>query len=175
MEGLTINSVAAEGKSVARAKLSPDAEKELVIFIPYGAPGDVADVQIDRKKHSFAEGHIVQLHEKSPMRVEPKCRHFGVCGGCRWQHISYAGQLEFKRQQVVDALTRIGKVEFPQVNKTLGSEKVFEYRNKMEYTFSHKKWRTWEEVKSGREFEDSSNALGFHIPGAFDKVLHIDE
>ena len=175
LEGLTINSVAAEGKSVARAKLSPDAERELVIFIPYGAPGDVADVQIDRKKHSFAEGHIVQLHEKSQMRVEPKCRHFGVCGGCRWQHITYAGQLEFKRQQVVDALTRIGKVEFPRVNGTLGSEKVFEYRNKMEYTFSHKKWRTWEEVKSGREFEDTSNALGFHIQGAFDKVLHIDE
>lgn len=175
LASLEIKSVAAEGKSVARAKLSPESEKEMVIFIPYGAPGDVADVQIDRRKHSFAEGHIVTLREKSEIRCEPRCGHFGVCGGCRWQHIIYPEQLEFKRRQVQDALERIGKVEIPKVNPTLGSENVYAYRNKMEYTFSDKKWRTWEEVKSGREFTDSSNALGFHIPGAFDKVLHIEK
>lgn len=175
LEGLEISGVAAEGKAIARARLSVESERELVIFIPYGAPGDVADVQIDRKKHSFAEGHIVALKELSWVRTEPRCAHFGVCGGCRWQHISYPEQLVFKRQQVVDVLDRIAKVEHPEVMTTLGSEREYGYRNKMEYTFSHKKWRTWEEVKSGSEFTDSSNALGFHISGAFDKVLHIEE
>ena len=174
LEGLEITSVAAEGKAVARARLSAESERELVIFIPFAAPGDVADVQIDRKKHSFAEGHAVRFERLSDVRTEPRCEHFGVCGGCRWQHINYAEQLNFKRQQVVDALQRIAKVEFPEVRPTLGSEREYEYRNKMEYTFSHKKWRTWEEIKSGSEFTDSSNALGFHIPGAFDKVLHIN-
>lgn len=174
LKSLPVTGVAAEGKAIARARLSENAERELVIFIPFAAPGDVADVQIDRKKHSFAEGHIVKLHESSPMRVEPVCSHFGLCGGCRWQHLAYPEQLKFKRQQVVDALQRIGKVEFPEVRPTLGSQRQYAYRNKMEYTFSNKKWRTWEEIKSGREFTDSDNALGFHIPGAFDKVLHID-
>lgn len=175
LKSLHISGVAAEGKAIARAKLSENAERELVIFIPYGAPGDVADVQIDRKKHSFAEGHIVRLETLSPLRVEPVCSHFGLCGGCRWQHLGYQQQLEFKRQQVVDCLQRIAKVEFPEVRPTLGSAREYAYRNKMEYTFSHKKWRTWEEIKSGKEFTDSDNALGFHIPGAFDKVLHIDK
>lgn len=175
LEGLEISGVAAEGKAIARARLSADSERELVIFIPYGAPGDVADVQIDRKKHSFAEGHIVTLLKESAVRTAPRCAHFGVCGGCRWQHIGYPEQLAFKRQQVVDVLDRIAKVEHPEVMPTLGSEREYGYRNKMEYTFSHKKWRTWDEVKSGAEFTDSSNALGFHISGAFDKVLHIEE
>lgn len=136
----------------------------IVTFIPFGAPGDVADVQIDRKKHSYAEGHIVRLVAPSPVRVEPRCRHFTVCGGCKWQHLPYAEQLKWKQQQVTDALTRIAKVELPEISPILGSSEIWAYRNKMEYTFSDKKWRTWEEVKSGKDFEDSSNALGSISP-----------
>lgn len=175
LENVEITAMAAEGKAIARVKMRPTDEMPIVVFIPYGAPGDVADVKIDRKKHSYAEGHIERIVAPSPMRVEPKCRHFGICGGCKWQHIPYDGQLDCKRQTVVDALTRIGKIAIPEVASTLGSKEAWRYRNKMEYTFSDKKWRTWEDVKSGKVFEDSPNALGFHIPGAFDKVLHIDE
>lgn len=175
LKGVEITGVAAEGKALARVKIRPDSEDRIVVFIPYGAPGDVADIQIDRKKHSFAEGHIVELVKPSEERVEPACASFGVCGGCRWQHLPYEAQLRHKRQQVVDALERIAKVELPEIPMTLGSKNVYSYRNKMEYTFSDKKWRTWDEIKSGRDFEDSSNALGFHIPGAFDKVLHIEK
>lgn len=175
IENVEISAMAAEGKALARVKMRPDDETPIVVFIPYGAPGDIADVKIDRKKHSFAEGHIERLVKPSSIRVDPKCKHFGVCGGCKWQHIPYEKQLECKRQTVVDALKRIGKIAIPEVAPTLGSREAWRYRNKMEYTFSDKKWRTWEDVKSGKVFEDSSNALGFHIPGAFDKVLHIDE
>lgn len=175
LENVEITAMAAEGKALARVKLRPDDESPIVVFIPYGAPGDIADIKIDRKKHSFAEGHIERLAVPSPIRVEPKCRHFGVCGGCKWQHIPYDRQLECKRQTVVDALTRIGKIAIPEVSKALRSMEPWRYRNKMEYTFSDKKWRTWEDVKSGKTFDDSPHALGFHIPGAFDKVLHIEE
>lgn len=175
LKNIEITSVAAEGKAIARAKLSENSESPIVIFIPFGAPGDIADVKIDKKKHSYAEGHIESLVAPSSVRTEPRCRHFTICGGCKWQHLPYQEQLKYKQQQVVDALTRIAKVEIPPVSPILGSEKVWEYRNKMEYTFSDKKWRTWEDVKSGKEFTDSPNALGFHIPGAFDKVYHIEE
>lgn len=175
LDSVTIESVAAEGKAVAKVRLREEDEKPIVVFIPYGAPGDVADVQIDRKKHSFAEGHIARLVKPSPQRVEPRCRHFTVCGGCKWQHLPYEEQLRWKQRQVEDALNRIAKIELPPVSPILGSDRIWAYRNKMEYTFSNKKWRTWEEVKSGCEFTDSPDALGFHIPGAFDKVLHIDE
>ncbi len=175
LENVEISALAAEGKALARVKMRPDDESSIVVFIPYGAPGDVADIKIDRKKHSFAEGHIERLVAPSPIRIKPTCRHFGICGGCKWQHIPYEKQLECKRQTVVDALTRIGKIEIPEVNQILGSKEIWRYRNKMEYTFSDKKWRTWEDVRSGKVFDDSPNALGFHIPGAFDKVLHIDE
>lgn len=174
LENVEITSLAAEGKALARVRMRPDDESQMVVFIPYGAPGDVADIKIDRKKHSFAEGHIERMVVPSPMRVEPACPHFGVCGGCKWQHLPYSEQLACKQQTVVDALTRIGKIDLPEVSPILGSEEIWRYRNKMEYTFSDKKWRTWEDVKSGKTFEDNPNALGFHIPGAFDKVLHID-
>ena len=174
LEGVAISGVAAEGKSLARVKLRPEDESEIVVFIPFGAPGDIADIQIDRKKRNFAEGHITRLVTPSEIRREPMCRHFTICGGCKWQHLPYERQLEFKREQVVDALTRIAKIPLPEIAPTLGSVEEWRYRNKMEYTFSDKKWRTWEEVKSGKEFKDSSNALGIHIPGSFDKVLHID-
>ncbi|MDE7095981.1 MAG: 23S rRNA (uracil(1939)-C(5))-methyltransferase RlmD, partial [Muribaculaceae bacterium] len=124
---------------------------------------------------SYAEGHIERLVSPSPDRIQPECGHFGVCGGCKWQHIPYEKQLECKQQTVVDALTRIGKIDLPDISPILGSKEIWRYRNKMEYTFSDKKWRTWEDVKSGKLFDDSPDALGFHIPGAFDKVLHIDQ
>lgn len=175
LENVEISSMAAEGKALARVRMRPEDETSIVVFIPYGAPGDVADIKIDRKKHSFAEGHIERIVKPSQFRIEAKCQHFGICGGCKWQHIPYEKQLECKQQTVFDALTRIGKIEIPEISPIIGSKEIWHYRNKMEYTFSDKKWRTWEDVKSGKVFDDSPNALGFHIPGAFDKVLHIDE
>lgn len=175
LENVEISGLAAEGKALARVKMRPDDESAIVVFIPYGAPGDVADIKIDRKKHSFAEGHIERMVKPSEKRVEAACRHFGICGGCKWQHLPYAEQLACKQQTVVDALTRIGKIALPEISPILGSKDIWRYRNKMEYTFSDKKWRTWEDVKSGKVFDDAPQALGFHIPGAFDKVLHIDE
>ena len=165
VENVEITGVAAEGKSIARVD-------DMVVFIPYGAPGDVVNIKLDKKKRSYAEAHIVDMVKPSPDRVTPACEHFGVCGGCKWQHIPYESQLRYKRDQVVDALTRIAKVEIPEVNTTLGSKETFCYRNKLEYTFSCKCWITFEDLRSGREIADR-NALGFHIPGAFDKVLDI--
>ena len=165
MEGVQIADVAAEGKSIARVN-------DMVLFVPFGAPGDIVDVKVDKKKRSYAEGHIVRMVEPSSRRVEPMCEHFGVCGGCKWQHIPYEDQLKYKRNQVCDALTRIAKVELPEVNPILGSRQTTCYRNKLEYTFSNKCWITFEDMRSGKEFPDR-NALGFHIPGAFDKVLDI--
>lgn len=158
--------VAAEGKSIARVD-------DCVVFIPFGAPGDVADVKIDKKKRNYAEGHIERLSEPSEIRVAPKCEHFTVCGGCKWQHLPYDFQLRCKQQQVRDALERIAKVQFPAILPILGSENVWEYRNKMEYTFSNKKWLTFDQLRSGEEYPDR-RAAGFHIGGAFDKVLDIN-
>lgn len=166
LEGVEIESVAAEGNAIARVD-------NMVVFIPYGAPGDVATVRLTRKKHSYAEGRIERLESPSPIRVEPRCDHFGLCGGCRWQHLPYDKQLEYKRQQVVDCLDRIAKVDHPEVAPALGSESIWDYRNKMEYTFSNKLWLTPEQMQSGEVFADR-RAAGFHIPGAFDKVLPID-
>lgn len=166
LEGVTINAVAAEGNAIARVD-------NLVVFIPYGAPGDVATVRLTRKKHSYAEGRIERLEKPSPLRREPRCSHFGLCGGCRWQHLPYENQLDYKRQQVVDCLDRIAKVDHPEVLPAIGSDSIWDYRNKMEYTFSSKLWLTPEQMKSGELFDDR-RAAGFHIPGAFDKVLDID-
>ena len=165
LEDLTISDVAAEGNAIARAD-------EMVVFIPFGAPGDVADVKIDKKKKSYAEGHIVKLKKPSEIRVEPRCEHFTICGGCRWQHLPYEFQIKCKQQQVYDALTRIARVPFPEITPIIGSKQIWEYRNKMEYTFSNKCWLTYEQLNSGLEFPDR-DAAGFHIPGAFDKVLDI--
>ena len=166
-EGVKITGVAAEGKALARVE-------DLVVFVPYVVPGDVVDLQVKRKKHSYAEAEAVKFREYSTERAEPFCKHYGVCGGCKWQCLAYEHQLKYKQQQVVDALTRIGKVELPEVMPILGSEKTREYRNKLEFTFSNKRWLTWEEVAENVEY-DNMNALGFHIPGAFDKVLDIQE
>lgn len=161
-----ISDVAAEGQSLARVD-------DMVVFIPYGAPGDVADVKIDRKKRNYAEGHIVRLSHPSDVRVEPRCTHFGLCGGCRWQHLPYGLQLRCKQKQVTDALQRIAKVQLPEISPIKGSSDIWAYRNKMEYTFSNKKWLTFEQLNSGEDFPDR-DAAGFHIPGAFDKVLDIE-
>lgn len=175
LKNIEITGVAAEGKALARVALNENDDNRIVVFIPFGAPGDLADIKIDRKKHSYAEGHIERLVSPSPIRIKPVCRHFTICGGCKWQHLPYEEQLRHKQQQVTDALERIAKIRLPDISPIIGSENVWHYRNKMEYTFSDKKWRTWDEVRSGTEFNDSGNALGFHIPGAFDKVYHIDE
>lgn len=166
LSNITITDVAAEGKSIARID-------EYVVFIPFGAPGDVADVKIDKKKRSYAEGHIERLIKPSELRVAPQCSHFTVCGGCKWQHLPYDLQLECKQKQVSDAMQRIAKIEIPEISPILGSDNIWEYRNKMEYTFSNKKWLTFDQLRSGEEFPDR-DAAGFHIGGAFDKVLDID-
>ena len=167
LEDVTITDVAAEGKAIARVE-------NMVVFVPYGAPGDVVDIKLDRKRNSYAEGHITAIKKPSQYRVEPICEHFTVCGGCKWQHIPYDYQLQCKQKQVKDALERIGKVEFPEIQTIIGSKNILEYRNKMEYTFSNKRWLSWEQMKSGEVFADRSGA-GFHIPGAFDKVLDINK
>lgn len=174
LEGVTIENFAAEGKTVTRVKLRPEDESPIVLFVPFAVPGDVADVQVTRKKHSYAEGELVRLISPSPLRVAPRCEHFGICGGCKWQDMEYAAQALCKQEQVQQVLTRLGKVKLPEISPIIAAESCWEYRNKMEYTFSNKKWRTWEEIKSGKEFSDSSNALGFHIGGSFDKVLQIN-
>lgn len=167
LSDVEIEGVAAEGQSLARID-------DLVVFIPFGAPGDIADVKIDKKKRSFAEGHIVEIKTPSPIRIQPECEHFTVCGGCRWQHLPYSFQLRCKQQHVKDALERIAKIEIPDISPIKGSENIWSYRNKMEYTFSNKKWLTFDQLKSGVEFPDR-DAAGFHIPGAFDKVLDINK
>lgn len=166
MEGVEISGLAAEGNSIARIN-------DMVVFIPYGAPGDIADVQITKKRKNYAEGRIVSLVKPSDDRVAPVCSHFGICGGCRWQHIPYSMQLEMKHKVVEDALTRIAKIELPVIRPVLGSAHIWEYRNKMEYTFSNKRWLTSAQMASGEVF-DNRDGAGFHIPGAFDKVLDID-
>ena len=167
LENIEITDVAAEGKAIAKVE-------NLVVFVPYVVPGDVVDLQIRRKKHSYAEAEAVRFHKLSPKRTEPFCKHFGVCGGCKWQCLPYEEQLYYKQKQVVDNLTRIGKVVLPEVSPILGSKHTKQYRNKLEFGFSNKRWLTTEEVASGKEF-DVMDAVGFHIPGAFDKILDIEE
>ncbi|GHT51203.1 23S rRNA (uracil-5-)-methyltransferase RumA [Bacteroidia bacterium] len=167
LEKVLITGIAAEGKAIAKYN-------DMVIFIPFVVPGDVVDIQLIRKKHSYAEGKAVYFHEYSAQRVEPFCEHYGVCGGCKWQILPYSEQIRYKQQQVTDNLTRIGKIALPEISPVLGSEKTRFYRNKLEYTFSNKRWMTWEDVQSGKTFENR-DALGFHIPDMFDKVLDINE
>ena len=167
LEKVTITDVAAEGKAIAKVN-------DLVIFVPYVVPGDVVDLQIKRKKHHYAEAVAVKFHEYSRERAVPFCQHYGVCGGCKWQVLPYSEQIKYKQKQVTDNLTRIGKIELPEISPILGSEKTQFYRNKLEFTFSNKRWLTEEEVKADVKY-DQMNAVGFHIPGAFDKVLAIDE
>lgn len=166
LEQVTITDVAAEGKAIAKVN-------DLVIFIPYVVPGDVVDLRLRRKKKRYAEGEAIKFHEYSSVRTEPFCEHFGTCGGCKWQMLPYTEQLKHKQQQVYDNLKRIGKVDFPEISPILGSKKTTFYRNKLEFTFSNKRWLTQQEIQQDVVY-DEMNALGFHIPGAFDKVLDIN-
>lgn len=167
LEKVTITDVAAEGKAIARVD-------DMVVFVPYVAPGDVVDLQVKRKKHHYAEAEAVKFHTYSPLRAVPFCQHYGVCGGCKWQILPYEEQIKYKQKQVTDNLTRIGKIELPDISPILGSKKTQCYRNKLEYTFSNKRWLTAEEVKQEVTYEQM-NAVGFHIPTAFDKVLAIEK
>ena len=167
LENVLITGVAAEGKALARVD-------DLVVFVPYVVPGDVVDLQVKRKKNHYAEAVAVRFHTYSPVRVTPFCRHYGVCGGCKWQCLAYAEQIKYKQQQVVDNLTRIGKIELPEISPILGAPKTQFYRNKLEFTFSNKRWLTEEEISRNVTY-DQMNAVGFHIPNAFDKVLAIEE
>ena len=165
IEGLEITTLAAEGKAMGR-------HDDMVVFVPMTVPGDVVDVQIHNKRRRFMEGSVVRYIVRSPLRVEPFCEHFGVCGGCKWQNLPYEEQLRFKREQVFDQLTRIGKLDLPPVAPTLGSAETTFYRNKLEFTFASRRWMTYEEVAAGGDI-DAGAALGFHIPGRFDKVMDV--
>lgn len=167
LEKVRITDIGAEGNAIARVD-------NLVVFVPMLIPGDVVDIRVVRKRKKFLEGKVLRFHEYSPDRIAPRCMHFGVCGGCKWQHLPYDRQLVYKEKQVRDNLTRIGKIELSHVNPIIGSSEEFLYRNKLEFTFSDKRWLTTEEVASG-EVIGKENAVGFHIPGLFDKVLDITE
>lgn len=167
LENVTITAVAAEGKALARVD-------DKVVFVPFVVPGDVVDLQVKRKKNSYMEAVAVAVHEESPLRATPFCEHYGVCGGCKWQCLKYEEQLKAKQQQVVDNLVRIGKVELPEISPIIGSEKTQCYRNKLEFGFSDKRWLTEEEVSNDVKYEQM-NAVGFHITGAFDKILDINK
>jgi 23S rRNA (uracil1939-C5)-methyltransferase len=165
MEKVSITEAAAEGKALARVE-------NMVVFVDNAVPGDVADLQVTRKKSNYREARAINFHVLSDKRTEPACSHFGVCGGCKWQNMQYQHQLFYKQKQVKDNLERLGKVPLPEIFPILGSENEYYYRNKLEFTFSHRGWMTDEEIKSGENFGDRP-ALGFHIPGMFDKILDI--
>ena len=172
LENIEITGIAAEGKALARVD-------EMVVFVPYCVPGDIVDLQVTKKKHSFMEARVLRVVKPSDKRCKPVCKHYGICGGCKWQILPYEEQLRWKQQQVTDNLTRIGKLQLPPISPILGSAKTYEYRNKLEFTFANHKWLTTEQMSELKA--DPANeslrepALGFHIPNCFDKVLQIDE
>ncbi|MCR4918439.1 MAG: 23S rRNA (uracil(1939)-C(5))-methyltransferase RlmD [Prevotella sp.] len=165
LENITIEDVAAEGQCIAHVD-------DMVVFVPWAVPGDVCDLQVRRKKHSFMEADIARIKQPSKLRIEPFCQHFGVCGGCKWQQLPYTEQLRAKQQQVEQQLRRIGKVELPDINPILGSENTREYRNKLDFGCSNRRYLTNEEISSGRVFQ--RDCIGFHVGGAFDKILPIE-
>ncbi|PDP67511.1 23S rRNA (uracil(1939)-C(5))-methyltransferase RlmD [Prevotella intermedia] len=169
LEKVEIEAVAAEGKCVAHVN-------DMVVFVPFVVPGDVVDLQVRKKRHSYCEATVVRMVQPSPIRIAPKCEHFGICGGCKWQNLPYKEQLAAKQQQVIDQLTRIGKVELPEISSILGSEKTEEYRNKLEFACSNKRWYTKEELEALPEGVGlAQGAIGFHITGAFDKIYPIEK
>lgn len=175
INNLEITDIAAEGKSLGKYN-------DIVVFVPHTVPGDVVNVQINNKRRRFMEGYVVDYVERSPLRVEPFCKHYGECGGCKWQALPYPLQLEYKQRQVVDQLQRLGHIDLPEIEPIVGSEKTDYYRNKLEFTFSNKRWVPRTEVAENATadlstydvIKGSGNALGFHIPGMFDKVLDIE-
>jgi 23S rRNA (uracil1939-C5)-methyltransferase len=167
LEKVRITDIGAEGNALARVD-------NLVVFVPMLIPGDVVDIKVIRKRKKYLEGIVLKFHEYSADRIKPLCIHFGVCGGCKWQHLPYSLQLKYKEKQVRDTLTRIGKIEIQDISPIIASSEEYHYRNKLEYTFSDKRWLTKEEIGTETKFE-KEGALGFHIPGLFDKVLDIQE
>lgn len=167
LENVLITGVASEGKAIAKVN-------EVVTFVPFAVPGDVVNLQVTKKKRSFMEARVIDFVEKSAVRSEPFCEHYGICGGCKWQILPYYEQLKHKQMEVENNLRRIGKVELSEITPILGSAKTTFYRNKLEFTFSNRRWRTYEEMLEEKEF-DTMNAVGFHIPGMFDKVLDINK
>ncbi len=167
LEKVTITDIGAEGKALTKIN-------DMVVFVPLVVPGDVVDLQVTQKKKNYMEARAVKFHHYSEQRCEPFCQHFGICGGCKWQMLPYAEQLKYKQKQVEDHLKHIGKVQLPEISPILPSEKTVFYRNKLEFTFSNRRWRSFEEISSAQNIEDE-NALGFHIPGHFDKVLNIEK
>jgi 23S rRNA (uracil1939-C5)-methyltransferase len=165
-QNIEIIAASAEGKSIAKI----DGK---VIFVPWAAPGDIVDLQVNKKKKSYLEAKIVKMHKASEQRISPACQHFTICGGCKWQHLPYSQQLTNKHQQVKDHLERIGKINTQQMQPILGANQEFYYRNKMEFTFSNMAWLTDFDKNSAYE-NRNMNALGFHIPGLFDRVLNIE-
>ena len=165
IEGLEITTLAAEGKAIGHYE-------GMVVFVPMTVPGDVVDVQVRAKHRRFMEGVVVNFVKRSEMRCEPVCEHFGVCGGCKWQNLPYEEQLHHKTVQVRDQLTRIGKLELPEISPCLGSAEQLYYRNKLEFTFADRRWLTYEEIAEGGDITPTP-ALGFHVPNMFDKVLDI--
>ncbi len=165
LQNVEILDAGAEGKAVARAD-------GVVVFTTNVIPGDVVDIQVTKKREKYMEGRVVAIQKPSPDRVEAFCEHFDLCGGCKWQYLPYEKQLFYKQKQVVDQLTRIGKVNIPKLHPIKGSERTTFYRNKLEFTFSNRRWLSEEEIRSDREI-GNQNVLGFHIPGMFDKVMDI--
>ena len=166
IEKLEITGISSTGKAVGR-------KDDLVIFVNQGAPGDVIDVKIVGKEKKFLIGSPVFFHEKSPDRTDPFCEHFGVCGGCTWQHLNYPAPLKFKADHFRENLKKISKMELPEAEPIMGSAETDHYRNKLEYTFSNKRWLTQEEIQTDGLI--NKNALGFHIPRMFDKILDINQ
>ena len=170
LKDITITGIAAEGKALTRID-------DMVVFVPYCVPGDIVDLQVTKKKHSFMEARVERIVKPSEERCEAVCKHYGVCGGCKWQILPYPAQLRYKQQQVTDNLTRIGKVKLPEISPILGSKHIYAYRNKLEFTFADRKWLSWDEIHAagGLDQIDNSYGLGFHITNCFDKVLDIEE
>ena len=166
-ERVRIEEIGAEGKALVRIN-------DLVVFATQVIPGDIVDLQVIKKRKNFQEAIVTKIHQYSKDRIDPFCSHFGVCGGCKWQFLPYPKQLEYKQKQVKDQLTRIGRIELPEVSPILGSEQNRFYRNKLEFTFSNKRWITQQEIDEESEITNY-NALGFHVPGMFDKVLRIEK
>ena len=167
-ENLTITAAAAGGKAIARST------EGRVIFVTQAVPGDVVDIEVYKKKKAYFEGKVIKYHSYSDKRTEPVCEHFGICGGCKWQHMQYSEQIAFKEQEVVDNLLRIGHLELPEISPIKGCKETYLYRNKMEYSFSDSRWLSINEIASGKEIENKF-ACGFHIPGMWDKILDIKE
>jgi len=171
-ENVEIIDLAIEGKAVGKVKNTKQGD--LTIFVSKAVPGDIVDVQINKKKKNYKEGYPVKFHKYSEKRIEPPCKHFGICGGCTRQQLSYDEQLKYKQKQVTETLTRIAKVELPEINNILAAPETTYYRNKLEYSFSNSRWLTHDEINTEHEITDYKG-LGFHIPGRYDKILDIEE